>query len=119
MTKEPTAGTTYRIKGCPICGTQPVFTMQGEGRDRSFTLECPNHLDFPARSSLDVERLQGTGVPDGLQWVLFSAEQTMEELINEWNCDHANIMCGADPQFVASLKVFEVSLATAPNARSA
>lgn len=103
----------YTVKGCPHCGAKPVLTKLREGRDSAFAIDCSiSHGDFITICQLSVERFRGTEVPDVPKLALFSSEETIQELVAEWNSDHDYFMLGADPERISSRGSFEITLNT-------
>ena len=93
---------TYRVKGCPYCGAEPVLFCEGVGRDKVFILDCLNHPEFPVRGMWPVEYPEG---PEE-KWALHSDMESVEDLISHWNIDDA------DPELSQSRFSFDVTLST-------
>ncbi|WP_374008265.1 hypothetical protein [Delftia lacustris] len=102
----------YRVKGCPHCGAKPILSAEGEGQDRTFTLDCFKHPDFSVRARHYVEHPEGPGVLRDQQWVIHSEEKAIEEIIADWNDDHGYLMLGADPKAIQSRAFFVITLST-------
>lgn len=79
----------YRIKGCPHCGGEPIFSKT----DRNYVITCPQYPEV------------------NIHWP--SSDHTSRELIfliRDSNCDESFLLLGEDPYKVATRGAFDLRI---------